>query len=124
VRDSDNGIHLVICNDVPSQYYLGAEGGREIGGHFTFFGATLQGDGPVYRNPGLVIRYQGYHNSAQGTITVDRERNNVIIDLQVEDTNKFLPGEPPVIIPCPANGLYPIRLYIRAPWLIQMNIPG
>jgi hypothetical protein len=125
VRDSDNEIQLVICNDVPHRHILTIGGGMVTGGHLTFFGAILQGDGPVYRNPEPMFNPVG-DRSSQGTITVDREHNRVIIDLQIEKDGKFQPGVPLVktIIPCPANGTYPIRLYIHAPWVAQYSDPG
>ena len=70
-----------------------------------YFWATLEGAGPVYQNPELHENGPNFYQSL-GTITVDRKKGTVTIEL-----NRVLSkaGEPQRTEPSPANGTYAIK---------------
>jgi len=67
--------------------------------------ANLSGPGPAYVNPHM-MRESIYQSDYKGTISVDREKRTVVINL-TEIISK--PGEVEKLVPSPINGLFHIK---------------
>jgi hypothetical protein len=72
--------------------------------------ANLVGEGPEYRDPDLAENGHFEFSHNQGTITMDKKNNKVIIDLQRIISK---PGEPLKTEPSSANGTYRIKRWIK-----------
>ena len=74
---------------------------------------TLNGPGPIYRNPKLYQNGRAQYEHV-GTITVDRSAKRVVIDLERVISR---PNAPNLLEPSPANGSYRIRRISEEPYL-------
>jgi len=78
------------------------------GYHSSSYWAALEGDGPIFVNPRLV---GGAGDRCIGTITLDKEHNDVTINMM---RIVSAPGGPLRTTPHPANGTHKIDLVRKA----------
>jgi hypothetical protein len=100
----------IICLEIQARYrepLFGVEGFGGSGEEIQYW-ANLEGQGPVYRDPEVYRNGGGLSWKARhrGTITVDRSKKLVVIDLNriVSDL-----GEPEKLEPSGVNGSFRIR---------------
>lgn len=110
--DNNEKMQLLICYDE----WLGVVTVHGYGGyaHGIDCWAALIGKGPVYVDPIFHENAPIPPQTYRGTITIDREHQQAIIDLRRVISN---PGDPERLEAISANGTYPIRRTNHEPFL-------
>ena len=102
----------MVCLQIKSKYWLPLLGPDGPGGprEKAEFWINLKGQGPVYQDPDLIYNDPIEETHNRGTITIDKKKKQVIIDLQRIISK---PDEPEKIEPSPANGTYRLKRWIK-----------
>ena len=101
-----------VCLEIKSKYWLPLLGPDGPGGsrESIEFWTNLEGEGPVYRDTDLIDNNPTEETHNRGTITIDKKKKKVIIDLQRIISK---PGEPEKTEPNRANGAYHLKRWIQ-----------
>lgn len=112
--DEQGRSQVLIWQDVWQGLYTAHGYGGYV--HNMYYWTTLSGNGPDFVNPKLNKNgTRSEQHEHRGTITVDRTKKKVVIDLQRIVSKQ---GEPERLEPSPANGTYPIKEINHDPFLV------
>lgn len=110
-RGSDSLQVLIVADQQEGVFTVHGLGRGNLTG--LYYWVTLSGPGPTYADPKLYINSNTQFRHV-GTITVDRGKRQVVIDLKRVVSK---PGEPEKLELSPANGTYPIKKANQEPFM-------